>query len=111
MTAGMNAGVPLPLVILRQADSAGLDFFAFKVSDKSYLDKFEAELKAYGLTVERIPAGELLETGERVRFGAALRPPDRAVRRKDGSWQRPAGSEPRPLGCARRARHCLLVEL
>lgn len=55
-------------LILRQADSAGLDFFAFKVSDKSYLDKFEAELKAYGLTVERIPAGELLETGERVRF-------------------------------------------
>jgi catechol 2,3-dioxygenase len=55
-------------VILRQADRAGIDFFGFRVSDKSYLDKFEADLRAYGLKVERIPAGELLETGERVRF-------------------------------------------
>lgn len=54
--------------IIRQADSAGIDFFGFKVSDVEALDKFEADLKAYGLPTERIPAGELLETGERVRF-------------------------------------------
>ena len=54
--------------IIRQADSAGIDFFGFKVSDVEALDGFEADLKAYGLSTERIPAGELLETGERVRF-------------------------------------------
>lgn len=54
--------------IIRQADSAGIDFFGFKVSDVEALDRFEADLKAYGLSTERIPAGELLETGERVRF-------------------------------------------
>lgn len=55
-------------VILRQADRAGLDFFGFKVLDKATLDKLDADLQAYGLKTERIPAGEMLETGERVRF-------------------------------------------
>lgn len=55
-------------VILRQADRAGLDFFGFKVLDEATLDKLEADLQAYGLKTERIPAGEMLETGERVRF-------------------------------------------
>ena len=55
-------------VILRQADMAGVDFFAFKVDGKASLDKFDADLRAYGLATERIAAGELLETGERVRF-------------------------------------------
>lgn len=55
-------------VVLRQADRAGLDFFGFKVLDKATLYKLEADLQAYGLKTERIPAGEMLETGERVRF-------------------------------------------
>ncbi|SHI29247.1 catechol 2,3-dioxygenase [Pollutimonas bauzanensis] len=55
-------------VILREADEAGLDFFGFKVADKATLAKLDADLKAYGLATERMPAGELLETGERVRF-------------------------------------------
>lgn len=55
-------------LILREADSAGMDFFAFKVADKGTLEKLDADLKAYGVSTERIPAGELLETGERVRF-------------------------------------------
>lgn len=54
--------------ILRQADSAGLDFLAFKVLDAATLDRLEADLNAYGLETQRIPAGDLLETGERVRF-------------------------------------------
>jgi catechol 2,3-dioxygenase len=54
--------------ILRQADRAGLDFFGFKVLDVATLDKLEADLKAYGVKTERMPAGEMLETGERVRF-------------------------------------------
>ncbi len=55
-------------LILREADSAGMDFFAFKVADKATLEKLDADLKAYGVSTDRIPAGELLETGERVRF-------------------------------------------
>jgi catechol 2,3-dioxygenase len=54
--------------ILREADSAGIDFFAFKVLDKATLEKLDADLKAYGVKTERIPAGDMLETGERVRF-------------------------------------------
>ncbi|NMG73420.1 catechol 2,3-dioxygenase [Aromatoleum diolicum] len=54
--------------VIREADSAGLDFFAFKVLDKATLDKLDADLQAYGLKTERIPAGEMLATGERVRF-------------------------------------------
>lgn len=55
-------------LILRQADRAGIDFFAFKVLNKETLAKYERDLKEYGVKTERIPAGELLETGERVRF-------------------------------------------
>ncbi|GIX53914.1 catechol 2,3-dioxygenase [Sphaerotilus uruguayifluvii] len=55
-------------IVLRQADRAGLDFFGFKVAGSADLDRFEAELRDDGLKTERIPAGELLETGERLRF-------------------------------------------
>ena len=55
-------------IILRQADQAGLDFFGYKVLDKATLDDLEKKLQAHGVKTERIPAGDLLETGERVRF-------------------------------------------
>lgn len=55
-------------VILRQADQAGIDLFAFKVASDADLSKLEADLNAYGVPTQRIPAGELMETGERVRF-------------------------------------------
>ena len=55
-------------VILRQDDRAGIDFMAFKVDSDATLDKLEADLRAHGVTTTRIPAGDLLETGERVRF-------------------------------------------
>jgi len=55
-------------VILRKADHAGIDFFGFKVDSKATLDKLDSDLRAYGVKTERVPAGELLETGERVRF-------------------------------------------
>jgi catechol 2,3-dioxygenase len=55
-------------LIIREADRCGMDYYGFKVLDKPTLDKFEADLQAYGLKTERIPAGELLETGDRVRF-------------------------------------------
>ncbi len=55
-------------VILRQADKAGMDFMGFKVDSKESLERLEKRLQEYGLTTERIPAGELKATGERVRF-------------------------------------------
>lgn len=55
-------------LILRQDDRAGIDFFGFKVLDIPTLDKLEADVKAWGLPTERIAEGEMLATGERVRF-------------------------------------------
>ncbi len=55
-------------VVLRKADKAGLDCFAFKVLNKATLDTLAGRLKDYGIATERLPAGEMLETGERVRF-------------------------------------------
>ena len=55
-------------VILREAERAGMDALAFKVRDARTLDRFEARLKEYGVGTERLPGGEMLETGERVRF-------------------------------------------
>ena len=58
-------------VILRKADRAGIDFFAFKVANTETLKKLDSDLRAYGVKTEKIPAGELLETGERIRFEIA----------------------------------------
>jgi len=57
-------------LVLRQAERAGMDFYAFKVRDAATLEKLDSDLRAYGVSTERIPAGEMLETGERVRFQA-----------------------------------------
>lgn len=54
--------------VIRQADKAGLDFFGFRVLDVVTLNKLESDLRAFGVATERIPAGDMLETGERVRF-------------------------------------------
>lgn len=55
-------------LILQQSDRAGMDFYGFKVRDEKTLAQLESDLKAYGVATERIPAGALPETGERVRF-------------------------------------------
>ena len=52
-------------VILRQADQAGMDFMGFKVRDAATLAKLAADLQAYGVAIERLPAGDLLETESR----------------------------------------------
>lgn len=54
--------------VLRESDRPGIDFFAFKVRDRATLEKLDSDLRAWGVPTERIPAGEMLETGERVRF-------------------------------------------
>jgi len=55
-------------VLLRQADVAGMDALAFKVRDARTLERFGARLQEYGVATERVPRGEMLETGERLRF-------------------------------------------
>ena len=55
-------------VVLRQADKSGLDLMGFKVDSLASLDKFEKDLQAHGVATKRVPAGEMLNTGDRVSF-------------------------------------------
>ena len=55
-------------VVLREADSPGLDYMGFKVLDAAALNEYEGRLQAWGCKTERVPAGELDGCGERVRF-------------------------------------------
>ncbi len=55
-------------IVLREADSPGMDFYGFKVLDQKTLEHYAQRLTDYGVAIERIPAGELKGTGERVRF-------------------------------------------
>ena len=45
-------------VIIRQADSAGMDFIGYKVLNKAELERLEAGVKAFGIETRRIPAGD-----------------------------------------------------
>lgn len=55
-------------VVLRKADSPGVDYFAFKVFDEETLDYFEKRLTDWGLTIEQIPAGVYPKSGRRLSF-------------------------------------------
>jgi len=57
-------------VVLRQADTPGMDFMGFKVRDAAALERLEQALERFGCKVEHIPAGELNHCGERLRFVA-----------------------------------------
>ena len=55
-------------IILREADIPGCDFIAFKVDSKATLERLAKDVEKFGCKVNYLPAGELMETGERVRF-------------------------------------------
>jgi catechol 2,3-dioxygenase len=55
-------------VILREADTPGVDHFAFKVRDNATLERLEGDLRGWGAPIEQVPAGEMLATGRRIRF-------------------------------------------
>ena len=58
-------------VVLREADSAGMDFMGFKVTDNATLDTLKQALIDFGgLNVQEIAAGELAGCGRRIRFTA-----------------------------------------
>lgn len=57
-------------VVLREADSAGMDFMGFRVDSPATLKKLADDVKASGLATDLqwVEAGEMLKTGERFRF-------------------------------------------
>ncbi len=57
-------------VVLREADTAGMDFMGFRVDSPATLKKLAEDIKASGLCTDLqwIKAGEHLRTGERFRF-------------------------------------------
>ncbi|ALS66640.1 MULTISPECIES: catechol 2,3-dioxygenase [Pandoraea] len=55
-------------LVLRCATEPGLDFFGFKVLDRATLMRLDSDLRAWGVHTEAVPAGDMLETGDRIRF-------------------------------------------
>lgn len=55
-------------VVLRQADEAGIDFFAFKTESQEVVDAFRKRIEAAGVAVDDVPAGEQPGTGARIGF-------------------------------------------
>ncbi|CAM3914665.1 catechol 2,3-dioxygenase [Roseateles saccharophilus] len=57
-------------VVLREADTAGMDFMGFRVDSPATLKKLAEDVKASGLATDMkwVEAGEMLKTGERFRF-------------------------------------------
>ncbi len=55
-------------VIVREADRAGLDYFAFKVYDDATLIELEGRIREYGMPVARIAAGAFPNSGRRIQF-------------------------------------------
>lgn len=57
-------------IVLREADTAGMDFMGFRVDSVATLKKLAEDVKASGLATDMkwVEAGEMLRTGERFRF-------------------------------------------
>ncbi len=55
-------------VVIREADTAGMDYFAFKVFDDATLTRLEGRIKEYGFNVERIATGTYPRSGRRIQL-------------------------------------------
>lgn len=55
-------------VVLREADAAGLDHFAFKVYDDGTLEDLRGRIIEFGIEVEEVPAGVYPKSGRRLKF-------------------------------------------
>ncbi|WP_434290040.1 catechol 2,3-dioxygenase [Celeribacter sp. SCSIO 80788] len=55
-------------VVLREADSAGIDFFAFKADGQESVDEFRKRIEDYGVAVTDVEEGEMPGTGKRISF-------------------------------------------
>ncbi len=55
-------------LVLHEADTAGLDYVAFKVYDDATLTSLTQRVEASGVAVEHLPAGTYPRSGRRVQF-------------------------------------------
>jgi catechol 2,3-dioxygenase len=55
-------------LILQEADSPGVDHFAFKVENEYDLATFEKRIEQFGLSLKRVSNGTRLAEGEAIRF-------------------------------------------
>ncbi len=55
-------------IVLRKADNAGCDYFAFKVYDEATLDAYKKRIEDYGIEVDDVRAGEQPGIGRRISF-------------------------------------------
>lgn len=103
-------------VVLREADSAGMDFVSFKCVSEEAVDTLRQKLVDYGQVVEDIPADELTGCGRRVRFDSPTGHLFEifATKEQTGKWGVGGNVNPeawpRELGGMRATRfdHCLL---
>src|SRR5208337_4690810 len=58
-------------IVLRRADTAGIDIMSFKCLEDADLDRFEKRVTEYGFPVDRVPAGEQPGVGRRIGFTIA----------------------------------------
>ncbi|MBV1787128.1 catechol 2,3-dioxygenase [Marinobacterium sp. D7] len=102
-------------VVLREADSAGMDFVGYKCVNEGVVESLRQELIEYGCKVEDIPAGELNGCGRRVRFDSPTGHLFEiyATKEQTGKWEvgnRNPEAWPRNLTGMKATRfdHCLL---
>jgi len=55
-------------VILSPSDHAGMDHVAYKVENDADLDTFTKSIEAYGIRVEQLAVGTLIDCGRAIRF-------------------------------------------
>ncbi len=101
-------------VVLRRADTAGIDLMAFKCLEDSDLDHYEKKVRDYGVAVDHVPAGEQPGIGRRIGFTIPTGHRIELVAQSDQSEPKPRIHNPdvwdlEPHGmAARRFDHALL---
>lgn len=101
-------------IVLRRADSAGVDMMCFKVFEDADLDRFEKRVAEYGFKVDHVKAGEMPGTGRRIGWTIASGHRIELVAQSDQSEPHPRIHNPdvwdvEPHGMrARRFDHALL---
>lgn len=101
-------------VVLREADQAGIDFFAFKADGQEAVDGFRKRIEDFGYAVDDVAAGEMPGTGARIGFTVASGHRIEIFADMDLSEDAPETNSPMiwktmPRGMrAQRMDHCLL---
>jgi catechol 2,3-dioxygenase len=88
-------------IVLRPAETPGIDYVGFKVASETDLDAFARRIEASGTKVKEVPAGEQPGLGRRLSFVVPTGQRVEAVRR-DGAFRKRA-DDPQPRAVARRA--------